>query len=258
MLTARNIRAVTEKSPRPRQCDRAGPDCPDASLGGCGTPHECCRLACGLWAIGWSAGGFRPATSLPTLQVFLTRANPCRDDQGVRGPDPMLFIVTLPLWLALIMWLIKLMAGGQKSAAEPMIARIITTPDGRVVTLMVPASEPTSVSIARLYPPGEGPPSPPPGQDWVNPPGRGQVAKPPEPPQAAPGQDWVNPRYAKAPEANERYSSWNKRSPPPSQDWAKLPEPPQAAPGQDWVNPRYAKAPEANGRYISSWNKRGL
>src|SRR4051812_24643795 len=56
-----------------------------------------------------------------------------------------------------------------KAPAVPMIKRIIKAPDGRMVTMIVPADEPTSVSIAKLYPQGEGPPPPPPGMDHVDP-----------------------------------------------------------------------------------------
>lgn len=61
------------------------------------------------------------------------------------------FVVIVPLWLAFIIWIIKVIAEKNSSKAA-VVQRTITAPDGRKVTFMVPASEPISVSIARMYP----------------------------------------------------------------------------------------------------------
>ena len=89
----------------------------------------------------------------------------------------MFFIFTVPLWVALIIWVICLIGNSKKAVTTdvPMVQRTVTAPDGRVVTMLVPANEPASVSIARLYP-----------------------AAPSIPTGALPGVDYVNPRYANA------------------------------------------------------------
>jgi hypothetical protein len=83
----------------------------------------------------------------------------------------MFLIVTMPLWLGLLIW--GLVALSKKAASGPkapqMIKRTVTAPDGRVSTFIVPVDEPASVTIARMYPPGQAP-EPAEGEaDFVNP-----------------------------------------------------------------------------------------
>lgn len=66
------------------------------------------------------------------------------------------FLFTVPVWVGLILLVLKIMAAGGSTKAPkvPMIRREITAPDGRKAIFVVPASEPPSVSIARMYPGG--------------------------------------------------------------------------------------------------------
>ena len=66
----------------------------------------------------------------------------------------MFLIVTTPLWLGLIIWGIMALARAGAPKTPPMIQRTIKAPDGRVATFLVPADEPASVTIAKMYPPG--------------------------------------------------------------------------------------------------------
>lgn len=63
------------------------------------------------------------------------------------------FLFTVPVWLELILLIIKIVAAGSASKAS-MVRRQITAPDGRKAIFVVPADEPPSVSIARMYPGG--------------------------------------------------------------------------------------------------------
>ncbi len=65
----------------------------------------------------------------------------------------MLFLVTMPLWLGLPIWLIMLMARSAKPRQPKFLERTITTPDGRRQIFWVPADEPPSTTIAKMYSP---------------------------------------------------------------------------------------------------------
>ncbi len=62
------------------------------------------------------------------------------------------FIFTVPVWVGIIIWIIQ--ASAKRGAKSNMIQREIISPDGRKVTMVVPANEPPAVSIAKLYPGG--------------------------------------------------------------------------------------------------------
>jgi hypothetical protein len=78
----------------------------------------------------------------------------CRRHRPRRVSQIMFLIVSTPLWLALLIWGIMALARAGAPKTPPMIHRIVTAPDGRVVTFLVPADEPASVTIAKMYPPG--------------------------------------------------------------------------------------------------------
>src|SRR5690349_22204601 len=61
---------------------------------------------------------------------------------------PLIFLVTVPLGVGVIIWAVQLLAARN---SNPMVRREITAPDGRKAVFVVPASEPASVSIARMY-----------------------------------------------------------------------------------------------------------
>src|SRR5690348_11723326 len=61
---------------------------------------------------------------------------------------PLIFLVTVPLWVGVIIWAVQLLAARN---SNPMVRREITAPDGRKAVFIVPSSEPASVSIARMY-----------------------------------------------------------------------------------------------------------
>ena len=66
------------------------------------------------------------------------------------------FLVTVPFWVGAILLVLRLLAAGN-SAKGPRVSTIrreITAPDGRKAVFTVPAHEPASVSIARMYPNG--------------------------------------------------------------------------------------------------------
>lgn len=73
-------------------------------------------------------------------------------------------ILTTPLWLGLLIWGAVAMAKNSNAARPPKapktLQRTVKAPDGRVMTFTVPVDEPASVTIARMYPPGKGPPPP--------------------------------------------------------------------------------------------------
>ena len=65
------------------------------------------------------------------------------------------FVVILPLWLAIILWIIKIVVvAAKKDSKVTVVQRTITAPDGRQATFVVPVDEPASVSIGSMYPDG--------------------------------------------------------------------------------------------------------
>ena len=65
------------------------------------------------------------------------------------------FVVIIPFWLAIILWVIKIVGAVAKEDSKvTVVQRMITAPDGRQATFVVPVDEPASVSIGRMYPDG--------------------------------------------------------------------------------------------------------
>lgn len=64
----------------------------------------------------------------------------------------MLFLVTMPFWLGMIIWVVCLLANSNKPKPK-ILERTIATPDGRKQVFWVPADEPPAVTIAKMYPP---------------------------------------------------------------------------------------------------------
>ncbi len=63
----------------------------------------------------------------------------------------MILLISIPLWLAAIIWVISALA---RAGAPKMVQRIVNSPDGRSSSFLVPSTEPVSFTLARLYPPG--------------------------------------------------------------------------------------------------------
>jgi hypothetical protein len=68
----------------------------------------------------------------------------------------MLFFVTMPLWLGLIIWAVLAMGKTNgthvgNAKGKKLVSRTVTAPDGKVVTYVVPADEPADVTIARMH-----------------------------------------------------------------------------------------------------------
>jgi len=64
----------------------------------------------------------------------------------------MIFLITMPLWLGLLILLARLMANSAKPKPK-LLERTITTPGGERRVFWVSADEPPSVTIAKMYPP---------------------------------------------------------------------------------------------------------
>lgn len=62
----------------------------------------------------------------------------------------MFILVSLPIWLAIIIFILRALARSARRS-NGKIQRTIVTPDGRRETFLVPASEPASVTIARMH-----------------------------------------------------------------------------------------------------------
>jgi hypothetical protein len=67
----------------------------------------------------------------------------------------MILFITMPLWLGIPIWILIAIANRKATPSTALVSRTITAPDGRVVTMLVPANELLEVSIAKLYPNGE-------------------------------------------------------------------------------------------------------
>jgi hypothetical protein len=68
----------------------------------------------------------------------------------------MILLFTVPLWLGLIIFFVQMAA--RNSAPATIQRTLFQPPDGRQITITVPASEPLTTSIVRLFCPKDNDP----------------------------------------------------------------------------------------------------